>query len=368
VLPVLAALVACPEVLPPARDAGAGPALDAGADAGPADAGPADAGVLDDAGPAPADAGPDTGVDAGPLADAGGPAADGGVDGGPSSSPDAGATLLPGSLAVSWIHGADDCGASQDPPLQVHAYNDDTWILRQSKCVNFEGPFLFLLVGSERALLLDTGATSSATTFPVRATVEQLLSDHLGALPRDTLEPDVPHTHAHGDHRQGDGQFAGQPNTTLVGTGVGDVEDFFGFTTWPDDAATFDLGGRVLDVLPIPGHEASHIALYDRATGILLTGDSLYPGYLFIPQWQTYRASIARLAAFASQVPVSWVLGTHVEMTSTAGQAYTYGTTYQPAEHVLQLELEHLLELDAALLALGGTPTTQVHDDFIISP
>ena len=43
-------------------------------------------------------------------------------------------------------------------------------------------------------------------------------------------------------------------------------------------------------------------------------------------------------------------------MTSTPKVVYPYGTTYQPDEHVLQLTAAHVLELDAALTALGPTP------------
>ncbi len=42
----------------------------------------------------------------------------------------------------------------------MHLFDAHTFILRQSKTVNFEAPFLFLLCGNERALLLDTGATA----------------------------------------------------------------------------------------------------------------------------------------------------------------------------------------------------------------
>ena len=57
-------------------------------------------------------------------------------------------------------------------------------------------------------------------------------------------------------------------------------------------------------------------------------------------------------------------------MTSTAKQVYPYGTTYQPAEHVLELSAAHVAELDAALDALGPTPPAQpvAHDDFVIDP
>jgi hypothetical protein len=64
------------------------------------------------------------------------------------------------------------------------------------------------------------------------------------------------------------------------------------------------------------------------------------------------------------------VLGAHVEMTSTAGQAYPYGTTFQPAEHVLELTAAHVAELDTALTQLGATPPAQpvAYNDFVIDP
>jgi hypothetical protein len=79
---------------------------------------------------------------------------------------------------------------------------------------------------------------------------------------------------------------------------------------------------------------------------------------------------VRRLAQFVASHPVSHVLGAHIEMTSTPKQVYPYGTTYQPAEHVLQLAAAHVTELDTALTQLGATPPAQpvAHDDFIIDP
>jgi glyoxylase-like metal-dependent hydrolase (beta-lactamase superfamily II) len=120
----------------------------------------------------------------------------------------------------------------------------------------------------------------------------------------------------------------------------------------------------------LPGHEATHIAIYDRQTGLLLTGDSLYPGLLFISDWTAYRASIHRLAQFAAGQPIAHVMGAHIEMTATPKVNYPYGTTYQPDEHALPLTAAHLTELDAALTQLGPTPPGQpvAHDDFVIDP
>jgi glyoxylase-like metal-dependent hydrolase (beta-lactamase superfamily II) len=178
----------------------------------------------------------------------------------------------------------------------------------------------------------------------------------------------VMHTHAHGDHVAGDGQFNGQAFTTVVGTSVAAVQAFFQLQTWPTQTGSYELGGRALSVLPIPGHEPSHVALFDPRTGWLLTGDSLYPGRLYVRDWAAYRASVSRLVDFSRTHLISRVLGTHVEMSSTPRVDYPVGTTFQPMEHPLPLGLSHLIELDTALTRLGATPTREVHDDFIISP
>jgi glyoxylase-like metal-dependent hydrolase (beta-lactamase superfamily II) len=256
------------------------------------------------------------------------------------------------------MHGSANCAQDADPEVQVHAYNATTHILRQNKCDNFEAPFVYVLVGATSALVLDTGATTTPT---LRDTVRGLV----GARPLL-----VAHSHHHGDHVAGDAQFAGQPMTTVVARTRAAVQQAFGIASWPTDPGTLDLGGRVLDVLAIPGHQAEHIAIYDRRTGLLLTGDTLYPGLLFVSDWATYRASISRLADFVAGSPVAHVLGAHVEMTSTPKVSYPYGTTYQPDEHVLQLSAAHVMELDAALTALGPTPPVApvAYDHFVIDP
>jgi hydroxyacylglutathione hydrolase len=283
-----------------------------------------------------------------PLSDAGTPGG-----GGQPSVPDAAA-----GLAVAWMHGAADCSESTDPALQIHPYNATTYIIRQDKCRTFEAPFVYLLLGAQTALLLDTGATDDG-----------LLRDAVLAL-ADERALLVAHTHAHGDHVASDEQFVDRAATTVVGTGVNAVQAAFGIAPWPTGTAELDLGARVLDVLAIPGHEQSHIALYDRETGLLFTGDSLYPGLLFINDWTTYRASMRRLAEFVAAHEVTHVLGAHIEMTSTPGVNYPYGSTFQPDEHVLELDAAHVVELDAALTALGPAPPAQpvAHDDFVIDP
>ncbi len=277
--------------------------------------------------------------------------------------------LATGPVPEGWIHGSANCATNPDPPFQVQAYDENTFILRQNMCVHFEGPFQYLLFGDDKVLLQDTGATASAAASPIRATVGGIIDQWLIDHGQASIELVVTHSHSHGDHVAGDGQFIGQPNTTVVGTSLAAVTSFFGITNWPEQIVCYDLGGRILDIVPIPGHESRHIAVYDRNTGILLTGDSLYPGFLFVfgqNNWNSYKASIARLVDFTLTRPISHVLGTHIEMSNQPGIAYPYGSNYQPAEHTLALDFSHLLELDSALQSLPS-PILQIHDDFIIS-
>jgi glyoxylase-like metal-dependent hydrolase (beta-lactamase superfamily II) len=257
-------------------------------------------------------------------------------------------SLESGTLPASWYAGDSSCTGRR--PFQVHAYNPDFYILRQAACTNYEKPFLYLLFGRDRALLLDTGAGHADLRTPVDTLVRAWLARH----GRTTIDLVVAHSHAHGDHVAGDSLFAGRPNTVLVGRDSAAVRAFFGVARWPADAGTIDLGGRILDVLPIPGHQPAGIALYDRRTGVLLTGDTFYPGRLYVRDTAAFAASVHRLTDFARTHPIIHLLGAHVEQTRTPFRDYPVGTVDQPDEHVLELTPAQLLELDAAVQAMRG--------------
>ncbi len=260
------------------------------------------------------------------------------------------------TIAQPWIHGLPG-----EPLLQVQNVAPGTWILRQSKTTNFEAPFLYLLAGTERALLLDSGAEAKDTPLPPRSTVDGLLEQWSAAQQEAsaqarTHEPwplIVAHSHAHGDHHANDEQFRERPDTQVVELPPEAVAKFFAMKTWPTDAAQFDLGERTLDELAIPGHEPAHIAIYDRETESLLTGDSVYPGLLTVRDLAAYTASMARLQAFARAHPVQRVLGAHIEMAAQAGELYPIGSPAHPDEHELALPPETLGEIAYLLPELG---------------
>lgn len=252
-----------------------------------------------------------------------------------------------------WIDGTDPA----EPAYQVHAFDDDTWIVRQSLSRHFEGPFIYVLKGTDRALLLDTGATDGSW---LREVIDELIGTDFPLT--------VAHTHAHGDHVAGDSAFQSRPATDIVGHSQASVAGYFDIHEWPMRSGVFDLGGRPLSIVPIPGHEPSSIAIYDMATASLFTGDTLYPGRLYVSDFVALRASVNRLLELLSEREVRWILGAHIEMTNRAGQDFGPMQPQHPNERRLQLEWRHLTALAAALESMSEGPEYRVFDDFIIYP
>jgi len=256
---------------------------------------------------------------------------------------------VPGSLDVYWNEGASDCSATPQDPLQIHKYEPQTFVLRQSPCADFEANFIYLLIGSDKALLIDTGAVADPKAMPLAKTILELLpeKDH------KKLPLLVAHTHRHVDHRAGDPQFASLPSVRVVPIDLEGVRAFFAFVRWPNGIAHLDLGGRTVDVIPTPGHNSTHVAFYDERTGILFSGDFLLPGRLLIEDAAAYRESALRVIDFLRTHPLTHILGGHIELTA-AGRAYRFGSHYHPNEHRLELARADLTALPAALEHFNG--------------
>lgn len=259
-----------------------------------------------------------------------------------------------------------NAGLADDPAFQVQRIDADTFVIRQSITTNFEAPFLYLLFGRDRALLIDSGA-SGGTARPI---VDAIITEWSAAHHRASVPLLVAHSHAHGDHVQGDAAFADRRDTEVVGLLPTAVAARFGIADWPRGTGHIDLGGRVLDIVPTPGHEPSHVMFHDARTRILFSGDSLYPGRLYVPidRYAAYRDSIDRVVAFSRGRNVRHVLGAHIEMRRTAGEDYSREARVHPDEHVLELPYARLLELQSALHRSVGEPVRETHDDFIIVP
>src|SRR5215469_8598852 len=150
---------------------------------------------------------------------------------------------IPTSIDVHWNEGAADCTHHPQPPLQLYRYDIQTYILRESLCSTFEAPFMYLLKGSTRALLIDSGDVADPKQVPLANTVMETLPGGSS----NSLPLLVVHTHRHLDHRAGDAQFAGLSNVSVVGYDLDSVRRFYGFADWPDGVAQIELGNRIVD-------------------------------------------------------------------------------------------------------------------------
>jgi glyoxylase-like metal-dependent hydrolase (beta-lactamase superfamily II) len=267
-----------------------------------------------------------------------------------------------GPKFVPWINGT----TASESETQVQRIDTDTYVIRQSVKTNFEAPFLYLLFGTKRVLLIDSGAGG----LKIRPTVDRLIADWQARHGNRSLHLIVAHSHGHGDHHAGDDEFRDRPDTEVVGLKPENVAAFFHLADWPREIGHYDLGSRDLDIIPTPGHEPAHIMVYDARTRLLFSGDMLYPGRLYVPlnQFDAFRSSASRLADFAKTHPIRALLGAHIEMTTTPGQDYPMKALSHPSEHGLALSPSAIDELETAVSAAKSPPVIDRHADFIVYP
>jgi len=170
---------------------------------------------------------------------------------------------------------------------------------------------VYLVEGSERALLLDTGFGMG----DLRAYVEALTDKPLIVL----------NSHVHPDHSGGNSQwpviYVGWGETTgpepiffpeeaIPGTYCDAVKNADGYEfSFLSDGMLIDLGDRTLEVIAVPGHTPGSITLLDSKTKMLLSGDALLKRVLLfgdVPM-RSYRSALERL----DQREISNILGAH---------------------------------------------------------
>jgi glyoxylase-like metal-dependent hydrolase (beta-lactamase superfamily II) len=161
---------------------------------------------------------------------------------------------------------------------------------------------LYLLVGDDGALLVDTGVRDSIT-----GTLLPYLDE--AGIPREKLRWAI-NTHCDYDHTGGNGALkAAIPSVQilahdldaelvenvdrLIDVRYGEFRETDGFDDPPETTAylrgtsdlvpvdrrlaggeEFDLGGRSVRVLHVPGHSPGHVAVHDPANRALMIGDA----------------------------------------------------------------------------------------------
>lgn len=127
----------------------------------------------------------------------------------------------------------------------------------------------FLIVGQERALLLDTGAGPCDLMGLIRSVTQ---------LPLTVLQ-----SHGDGDHTGNSQLFTdlyAHPSEFEV---IRRFRPELTARLHPiTEASSFELGGRVLHVIETPGHTPGSICLLDRKNRILFSGDTVSYGPVFL--------------------------------------------------------------------------------------
>lgn len=270
-----------------------------------------------------------------------------------------------GEFPDGWIHGSKSAMDNDDPAVQVHAYNEHTYILRENKAINYEGAFIYLFFGNGVAMLIDQGSTASPALFPLREVVDGIIDEWKVRNGQSDIELIVANSHLHGDHYAAWNQFVDRPNTVMVGLTHEEMMAFWDIDNYPQQVVTYNLGGRELMVTGTPGHQGSELAIYDGWTDLLYTGDMFYRGRLYLDDWDSWVESIRKLRGIADQNPVAHLVNNHIEMTAEAGIDYPIGTTWQPNEPPMQMTLDMLDQAVEATYEIVD-PGIYRYDDFLI--
>jgi glyoxylase-like metal-dependent hydrolase (beta-lactamase superfamily II) len=186
----------------------------------------------------------------------------------------------------------------------------------------FEEVISYLILGSNRALLFDTGmgigkisdVTARLTKLPITVLNSHTHFDHTGGNPEfsDIFDEDTPFTRTNEKGQSNvysrdalaPERICGhlppgvQPNSYSIRP--------FHVAHRVADGEHIHLGNRELEVIFTPGHTPDSLSLLDRKHGLLFTGDTFYPGpiYLFTPEtdFDAYTKSVARLAKLAPKL------------------------------------------------------------------
>ena len=124
-----------------------------------------------------------------------------------------------------------------------------------------QGVRIFLLVGKEKALLIDTGMTG----LDLQSTISLLT-----ALPVQLLN-----THADRDHIAGNSQFPEFCMHPSEAAFYRNVQHGSGKMLPVFDGDLIDLGGRTLEIIHLPGHTPGSITVLDRENRCLIGGDPI---------------------------------------------------------------------------------------------
>lgn len=205
----------------------------------------------------------------------------------------------------------------------IDQVEESTYIISEYR--HWEETHCYLLIGNDRALLIDTGLGISniyeqvrkLTNKPVAAVATHIHWDHIGG---HKYFPEFYAHEAELDWLNGKFPLPLQAVKNMVADRCELPEDFCinGYAIFQGkpgrllvDGDTIDLGGRTIQVLHTPGHSPGHLCFWEDEKGYLYSGDLVYEGTLFAnypsTDPQSYLTSLEKIAV----LPIKQLLPGH---------------------------------------------------------
>lgn len=195
--------------------------------------------------------------------------------------------------------------------------DESTYIISEYR--HWEETHCYLLIGSDRALLIDTGLgicniyeqVRKLTGKPITAIATHIHWDHIGG---HKYFPDFYAHKAELDWITGAFPLPVQAVRHMVADRCElpegfDIHTYEIFQGGPsrllEDGDTIHLGGRIIQVLHTPGHSPGHLCFWEAERGYLFSGDLVYKDTLFANYPSTdpqgYLKSLERIAALKAK-------------------------------------------------------------------
>ncbi|AWY39879.1 MBL fold metallo-hydrolase [Pseudomonas putida] len=180
----------------------------------------------------------------------------------------------------------------------VHKLSDSLYAIGEP--TYYQANYSYLIVGDDKALMLDAGANQkeditkvikTITNKPVSVLPSHLHFDHIGGLHNfDSIY--LLDTEFTRKFKQKDGLYH-VPESVYLGNFDKFVLEPFKVSRLVKPNDVIDLGGVKLKLLGVPGHTQDEVALYDEKNNVLLSGDHLYPSSLFVGNMNDYVDSVS---------------------------------------------------------------------------
>ena len=146
--------------------------------------------------------------------------------------------------------------------MEIIKINENTWRIEDS------GVRFFLLAGEKKALLIDSGMTIHNAKEIAR---------ELTDLPIELLN-----THADIDHIGSNDEFDSFYMNPAEASNYYNTNQRTGTMIPINDGDVIDLGGRELEIITLPGHTPGSIAVLDKKNRVLISGDPIQDGNIFM--------------------------------------------------------------------------------------